>query len=189
MSAMAFGRCTLKELAITPTTTKVDARTLERVLMSAGAELGNILEVLEVHWVLEDEILYKQIFAVLARFRSLRTLRLYRDSPPPPPHLPPPLLPLPSTSSPLFSSHFSLLNRSSPSFPPTPSAKSRPNSVSVSPDMSLPRLQERSRLALWQKSCPALRNVVFLSGAEWRIRPSLPGRSASPVLEFIGYAL
>ena len=35
---------------------KIDARTFERVVMSAGAELGSYLETLDIEWVLEDEV-------------------------------------------------------------------------------------------------------------------------------------
>ena len=56
MSALASARCTLRALSIKPASKKIDQRTLERVVMSAGAELGDFVETLEVHWVLDDEV-------------------------------------------------------------------------------------------------------------------------------------
>ncbi|RPD71218.1 hypothetical protein L226DRAFT_513637 [Lentinus tigrinus ALCF2SS1-7] len=56
MSALATARDTLRTLVIKPASTKIDQRTLERVVMSAGAELGDFIETLEVHWVLDDEV-------------------------------------------------------------------------------------------------------------------------------------
>ncbi len=56
MSALASARETLRVLAIQPASTKIDQRTIERVVMAAGAELGACVETLEVHWVLDDEV-------------------------------------------------------------------------------------------------------------------------------------
>lgn len=56
MSALTRSAASLTHLTIEVTSTRVDARTVERVLMSTGAELGSQLEVLEVHWVLEEEV-------------------------------------------------------------------------------------------------------------------------------------
>ena len=56
MSALAAARETLRVLAIQPASTKIDQRTIERVVMAAGAELGECVETLEVHWVLDDEV-------------------------------------------------------------------------------------------------------------------------------------
>ena len=44
MSALATARDTLRTLVIKPVSTKIDQRTLERVVMSAGAELGDFVE-------------------------------------------------------------------------------------------------------------------------------------------------
>ncbi|KAJ8474149.1 hypothetical protein ONZ51_g7402 [Trametes cubensis] len=101
MGALAAARGTLRTLTIKPASARIDGRTLERVVMAAGAELGGFVETLEVHWVLDDESLYKLMASALSRFRALRTLRLLRDSPPPFP--PSPLLefPLPPASPPL----------------------------------------------------------------------------------------
>ncbi|KAL6310258.1 hypothetical protein BKA93DRAFT_4334 [Sparassis latifolia] len=164
MSALARSSAPIKRLSIKATSNKVDARTLERIFMSAGAELGDRLEVLEVDWVLEDEILYKQILSVLPRFRSLRTLRLHRGSPPPPPRSPPPTFPLPPTSLSPTNIY--------PSPLPSPNSPlgSRPTTAnSMSLDIPLPRAHERTHLSAWSRHCPSLRSVVFLSDAEWRI--------------------
>lgn len=56
MSALASARGTLRALTIQPASSKIDQRTLERVVMSAGAELGDFVETLEVHWVLDDDV-------------------------------------------------------------------------------------------------------------------------------------
>ncbi|KAI0942304.1 hypothetical protein AcW1_002968 [Taiwanofungus camphoratus] len=182
MSALASSGYSLKQLSIKAASSRIDARTLERVFMSVGAELGGRLEVLEVQWVLEDEILYKQLHSALPRFRTLRTVRLYRRSPPPPPSSPPPTAPLPPTS-PLPSS-------STLSVPSSPiSIRSRPNSAQgFALDIPLPRAHERSHLGSWSKYCPSLRTVVFLSGAEWHIKPyPLVGRnSVPPSFVFVG---
>ncbi|EJF60885.1 hypothetical protein DICSQDRAFT_137105 [Dichomitus squalens LYAD-421 SS1] len=56
MSALACARETLRTVTIQPASAKIDQRTIERVVMSAGAELGDFVETLEVHWVLDDEV-------------------------------------------------------------------------------------------------------------------------------------
>ncbi|KAI0641724.1 hypothetical protein C8Q79DRAFT_919054 [Trametes meyenii] len=190
MSALATARATLKTLTIRPVSTKIDARTLERVVMSAGAELGDFVETLEVHWVMDDEGLYKLIVSILGRFRALHTLRLLRDSPPPFP--PSPLLefPLPPASPPLSAgartSVSSFASAFSPRAPP-PSARSSSTAAAV--DTPFPRVHERAHLALWCKTCPSLKRVFFLSGAEWAVLPRSPVEAAFglPPFEFVGY--
>ncbi|THH32650.1 hypothetical protein EUX98_g1519 [Antrodiella citrinella] len=161
---------------------KVDARTLERVLMSVGAELGEFLQTLEIEWILEDELLYKQVLAVLPRFKALHTLRLHRRLPPPPPRSPPPSLPLPPTtplSTPPPSPSAFFANKVfawTPPESPNVSGRTRINSFSskrISLDVPLPRAHERTHLAAWSKQCRTLRNVSFLSGAEWRVGMSV----------------
>ena len=56
MSALATARSTLRTVTIQPSSAKIDQRTIERVVMSAGAELGDFVETLEMHWVLDDEV-------------------------------------------------------------------------------------------------------------------------------------
>lgn len=56
MGALAQAKSTLRILTITPATAKIDTRSLERVIMSAGSELGGVLETLELHWVLDEEV-------------------------------------------------------------------------------------------------------------------------------------
>ena len=68
MSALAAARETLRVLAIQPASTKIDQRTIERVVMAAGAELGECVETLEVHWVLDDEV---RCCSLLARDRGV----------------------------------------------------------------------------------------------------------------------
>ncbi|KAH9911366.1 uncharacterized protein BXZ73DRAFT_57146 [Epithele typhae] len=192
MSALAAARGTLRGLAIAPASAKLDGRTLERVVMSAGAELGEFVEELEVRWMLDDEALYRLIQSVLARFRVLRTLRLFRDSPPP--HPPSPLLefPLPPITPPISPN---------PHAPPNPgrvstststsstSAFLRPPgaSASAAAGSPFPRVHERAHLALWCRARPTLRTVLFLSGAEWGVflDPTVGGE---PQFEFVGYA-
>ncbi|EMD35705.1 hypothetical protein CERSUDRAFT_95929 [Gelatoporia subvermispora B] len=181
MSALTRSSVPLQKLTVKAASSKIDARTLERVLMAAGAELGD-LEVLEVHWVLEDEVLYKHILHVLPRFRALRTLRFRRRLPPPPPSTPPPTCPPPASPSP---TRPKTASRSGPPSPAsTLSSRRRSTGTVVSLDMPLPRVHERAHLALWCKSCPSLRSVVFLSSAEWQVdcRRSV----VAPTLLFIG---
>ncbi|KAI0357151.1 hypothetical protein OH77DRAFT_1494998 [Trametes cingulata] len=182
MSALASARGTLRTVTIKPVSTKIDSRTIERVVMSAGAELGDFVETLEVHWVMDDESLYKLIVSVLGRFRALRTLRLLRDSPPPFP--PSPLLefPLPPASPPLSAGARTSISSFSSAFPPR-------SARSAAPDTPFPRVHERAHLALWSKTCPSLRRVFFLSGAEWIVLPPSPeeGSFGLPPFEFVGY--
>ena len=56
MSALTRSRAGVTRLGISASLTQVDARTLERVFMSAGAELGSQLDTLAVEWVLDDEV-------------------------------------------------------------------------------------------------------------------------------------
>ncbi|KAI0631717.1 hypothetical protein C8Q77DRAFT_1061776 [Trametes polyzona] len=191
MSALASARGTLRTLTIKPVSTKIDSRTLERVVMSAGAELGDFVETLEVHWVMDDESLYKLVLSVLGRFRALRTLRLLRDSPPPFP--PSPLLefPLPPASPPLSAGARTSISSFSSAFPPR-SARSAPGGGQGSgqgQDTPFPRVHERAHLALWSKTCPTLRSVFFLSGAEWAVLPRSADEAAFglPPFEFVGY--
>ncbi|KAI0665494.1 hypothetical protein C8Q78DRAFT_1115205 [Trametes maxima] len=185
MSALATARTTLKTLTIRPVSTKIDARTLERVVMSAGAELGDFIETLEVHWVMDDEGLYKLIVSVLGRFRALHTLRLLRDSPPPFP--PSPLLefPLPPASPPLSAGARTSISSFASAFPPRAPASGRTPMA----DTPFPRVHERAHLALWCKTCPSLKRVFFLSGAEWAVLPRSPVEAAFglPPFEFVGY--
>lgn len=56
MSALTRSRAGVARLGISVSLMQVDARTLERVFMSAGAELGSQLDTLAVEWVLDDEV-------------------------------------------------------------------------------------------------------------------------------------
>lgn len=56
MSALTRSRAGVTRLGISVSLMQVDARTLERVFMSAGAELGSQLDTLAVEWVLDDEV-------------------------------------------------------------------------------------------------------------------------------------
>jgi len=189
MSSLTRSTASLTHLTIKVSSSKIDARTLERVFMAAGAELGSQLEVLEVQWVLEDEILYKQILSVMPRLRTLHTLRLHRRLPPPSLRLSPDGLPTPPPSAPLEppSPMPSLLMP-----PQTPRRGSRPSTATSMSDIPLPRAHERSHLGSWSKHCPTLRDVVFLSGAVWRserISPMLlAGESLyAPGFRFVGF--
>ncbi|KAI1789849.1 hypothetical protein LXA43DRAFT_891981 [Ganoderma leucocontextum] len=191
MSALATTRQTLRVLAIQPTSTKIDQRTIERVVMAAGAELGECVETLEVHWVLDDQILYKLVAGFLPRFRALRTLAFIRDSPPP--HPPSPLLefPLPP-ASPLSTSPNSRRASCSSYASSSPYRSARNSGLGGRPlsarsaDVPFPRVHERSHLALWSKTCPHLRKVLFLSGAEWAVWPDSTKESDAE-FEFVGY--
>lgn len=65
-----------------------------------------------------------------------------------------------------------------------PSARS--SSSTTDRDPPFPRVHERTHLALWSKTCPALRRVLFLSGAEWAVYPN-PTEGGLPQFEFVGY--
>ncbi|KAH9850414.1 hypothetical protein C2E23DRAFT_929915 [Lenzites betulinus] len=189
MGALATARNTLRTLSIQPVSAAIDSRTLERVLMAAGAELGSFLEELEVHWVLDDEGLYKLILPVLGRFRALRTLRLLRDSPPPNP--PSPLLefPLPPASPPLTPGSRASISSFSSVFPQFSSSSLRRLTTGAGAETPFPRVHERAHLALWCKTCASLERVWFLSGAEWAVLPRSAEEAAFglPPFEFVGY--
>ncbi|KZT66306.1 hypothetical protein DAEQUDRAFT_695826 [Daedalea quercina L-15889] len=147
MGALTRSRAGLVRLAVSVSLTQVDARTLERVFMSAGAALGSQLETLAVEWVLDDEVLYRQLTGVLPRFRTLHTLRLRRRK-----------VELPRKLAKALNAF--------PSPPDSPLEPAGPTSAQA--DIPPPRAQERGHLAMWSKQCPTLRAVLFLSGAEWR---------------------
>ncbi|KAI0776974.1 hypothetical protein BD413DRAFT_602390 [Trametes elegans] len=188
MAALAAARKTLRTLTIKPVSTKIDARTLERVVMAAGAELGEFIQTLEVHWVMDDEGLYKLMLPVLARFRALRTLRLLRDSPPPFPQSPLLEFPLPPASPPLSAGARTSISSFSSAYA---SAGSRGplTARSTGTDTPFPRVHERAHLSLWCKTCPTLERVFFLSGAEWAVLPRSPDEAAFglPPFDFVGY--
>ncbi|GJE94114.1 hypothetical protein PsYK624_102820 [Phanerochaete sordida] len=147
---------------IAPQRCRVDARTIERVLMAAGAELGNTLKVLEIETPLDDQVLYKHVHSILPRYRRLHTLRLRRNAGENPSRTPSPgnLVAFPTA-------------------PPSPSFPSRASSPSISPL----RTQERTQLATWSKQCPTLSSAVFPSSGCWRISESFAG----PVYTFVGH--
>lgn len=209
MSALASARDTLRMVTIRPVSTKIDSRTLERVVMAAGAELGEFVETLEMHWVMDDEVrsfllfcpcmracltarfgylqtLYKLVLSVLGRFRHLQTLRLLRDSPPPFPSSPLLEFPLPPASPPLSAGARTSISSFSSAFPPVSARSGRSGGMLDTP---FPRVHERAHLALWSKTCPTLRRVWFLSGAEWTVLPRSPEEAAFglPPFEFVGY--
>ncbi|KAH9840614.1 uncharacterized protein C8Q71DRAFT_415982 [Rhodofomes roseus] len=149
MGALTRSRTSMTRLVVSVSLTQVDARTLERVFMSAGSALGSQLEVLAVEWALDDEVLYKQLSAVLPRFRTLHTVRLRRRKVELPRKLAKALNAFPSPpESPMEPTHFA--------------------GAAADPGIPPPRAQERAHLAVWAKQCSTLRTVLFLSGAEWR---------------------
>ncbi|KAH9927655.1 uncharacterized protein B0H18DRAFT_1003044 [Fomitopsis serialis] len=172
MSALTRSRTGVVRMGVSVSLTQVDARTLERVFMSAGAELGSQLEVLAVEWVLDDEVLYRQLSAALPRFRTLHTLRLRRRK-----------VGLPRKLAKALNAF--------PSPPESPLEPAHP----AAPDMPPPRAQERAHLAMWAKQCTTLRTVLFLSGAEWRTGGkgavyALPGeRPYVGGFSFVGFVL
>lgn len=120
---------------------------------------------------------------MLGRFRALRTLRLLRDSPPPFPSSPLLEFPLPPASPPLSAGARTSISSFHSFMPPPRSARS------AGADSPFPRVHERAHLALWSKTCPTLRRVFFLSGAEWVVQPRSAQEAAfgfSP-FEFVGY--
>ncbi|KAI0739676.1 hypothetical protein C8Q80DRAFT_1222054 [Daedaleopsis nitida] len=189
MSALASARGTLRALTIQPASKKIDQRTLERVIMSAGAELGDFIETLEVHWVLDDEVLYKLVVGMLVRFRALRTFALHRDSPPPHPTSPLLEFPLPPASpalTPTVNRRTSVCSYSSGFLSVRGTTPLPASARSSTADTPFPRVHERAHLALWSKMCPQLHDVTFLSGAQWRVWPN-PTAGGQPQFEFVGY--
>ncbi|PCH34621.1 hypothetical protein WOLCODRAFT_27331 [Wolfiporia cocos MD-104 SS10] len=170
MTALTRSASVLTHLVVEASATAVDARTLERVLMSAGAALGSQLEVLGVLWALPDEILYKQLLAVLPRFRTLHTLRLRRA--PGAPTVSAAFLSVPPSSPSASSLYLSAPPSPAPTIAslavPQPAYGSRPSTPASMADLPEPRAQERALLNAWNRHCPTLRTVVFLGGAEWR---------------------
>ncbi|KAI0781670.1 hypothetical protein BC629DRAFT_1594401 [Irpex lacteus] len=167
MSVVSQATTPITHLAITTSPRNpVDARSLERVLMAAGAELGKNLKTLEVESTLEDDVLFKQLHGILVRYRTLQTLRLWRASgsaggdayitPPPTPSM------IPTT----------------PVTPTTPSTPWRPRANTAMPL----RTQERALLGQWIKQCSTLRSVVFPSGHRWRITDDVGG----PIFTLLG---
>ncbi|KAI0698016.1 hypothetical protein BC835DRAFT_716518 [Cytidiella melzeri] len=145
---------------ITTSRNPVDARSLERVLMAAGAELGSSLKVVEVESTLEDEVLFKQIYGVLVRYRALHTLRLWRASGA---YLTPPATPC-----------------AIPTTPITPTS----STPSTRANTAIPlRTLERALLGQWHRQCSALRSVTFPSGHRWRITDDVGG----PIFTFVGF--
>jgi len=173
---------------------KVDARTLERLLMSAGADIGSSVRTLEVDWMLDDDILYKNLVSVISRFTELETLHLRKKAAPITPILAPssPLKPASSlsngTTSPGNSgflsppqSPFQRKRTTSYSHSLLPSPMiSESESITSSIDVDSKKSLEHHYLKTWAKSCPSLKIAVFLSGAEWcvmkrRTRMSIMG--------------
>ena len=141
---------------------------------------------------------------------------MLRDSPPP--HPPSPLLefPMPPASPPLSPAASVAANRRtsvssySSAFlsvrglgsgsgsgngvgnnPPSARSSSTGTGTGTGPgasDTPFPRVHERAHLALWSKTCPTLRSVLFLSGAEWGIYPN-PTAGGQPQFEFAGYTV
>lgn len=63
MAELARGTAAVTELAVVTTPQiRIDARTLERTLMAAGAELGVALRVLEIRSTLDDDVSLPQTF-------------------------------------------------------------------------------------------------------------------------------
>ncbi|OSX62977.1 hypothetical protein POSPLADRAFT_1074311 [Postia placenta MAD-698-R-SB12] len=188
MSGLTQSSACLTHLTIKSTSTHVDARTLERLFMSAGSELGGQLEVLDIEWVLGDEVLYKQVLPMMPRHRTLHVLRMYRTG----------LLPLSSSESPmedLPTPPLTATNIPPPSALPTPLPSpfpiSRPGSAASGSGSQPPRAREEAYLSSWGKHCSSLREVVFLSGARWRRERIsaflMPGEHLpAPTFRFVG---
>lgn len=163
VAELAQGSASVTSFAlVAPHQSRVDARTIERVLMAAGAELGGTLKVLEIETSLEDQVLYKHVHSILPRYRRLHTLRLRRNY-------------SDQTSRTAPPGHLVAF----PTAPPSPSAPSPPGSPGITPL----RMQERTQLVAWSKQCPTLASVVFPSGGCWRISESFSG----PVYAFVGH--
>lgn len=147
----------IASLAVVATAqSRIDARTIERVVMAAGAELGASVTTLEIECALETQVLYKQVTAVLPRYRTLQTLRLWRDVAEALPSGPPDRVVFPT---------------SSPPSPPSSSADA------ASPE----RTMECAQFVVWRKHCPTLSLVVFPSGASWQMSEGVDGPTVALV--------
>jgi len=178
MASLANSSFPISLLSIVPSSSiKLDARTLERLLMSAGADIGPSVQTLELDWMSDDDILYKILVAVLSRFTNLQVLHLHRKNgcspsiPPSPSHFssPPPCSPVSTPSPPAFlsarKSYHSQFS-SSASLSSTFISESE-STVSLSDTDCTRRSREHHYLKSWAKACSSLKTVVFLSGAEW----------------------
>jgi len=178
MASLAKSLVPITRLSIA-SSPKVDARTLERLLMSAGADIGSSVRTLEVDWMLDDDILYKNLVSVISRFTDLETLHLRKTyAPPPPISAPPSSLKSASSLSNIKSSPAVTSFLSPPESPgprkrtishscfPSPTVSETASIVS-SVDLDSKRSLEHHYLKTWAKSCPSLKTAVFLSGAEW----------------------
>jgi len=185
MASLAKSAVPITRLSIIPSSAvKLDIRTVERVLMSAGADIGHSVQTLEVDWMFEEHVVYKNLASIISRFTNLQMLHL-RKKPSPFPLSParPSSSPLSPTSVTSDSSTPSLLPpHRHGNYPPLPSPMvSDSGSISSSFDSDSRESREHKHLKFWAKSCPSLRTVVFLSGAEWCVvkrvkRTSMKGK-------------
>lgn len=170
MDSIANSSAPIEKLSIRSSPSPVvDARTMERLLMSAGAKFGPSVLHLEIGWATEDETLYQRMLSIIPRFSSLRTLNCVpvlplskattfatvdQDLLTSPVTPPPNLLSFPQLSYPGVTSTPRLL-----SFPlPTPSDCGASDAS---------RARERQLIKSWVKACPSLTTITFLCGAEW----------------------
>lgn len=178
MGSIAKSTASIEKLSIrSSSSAMVDARTMERLLMSAGAEFGPSVLHLGISWATDDEVrvpllysecfrcsspligqsLYRHMLSVMPRFSNLQTLNCVPASASP--TVGPFVTPIPL---------FSFPPGISPETTPTPQLLALPSVPS--PDCctsDAARAREHQFIKSWVRVCPSLTTVTFLSGAEW----------------------
>ncbi|KAF9650212.1 hypothetical protein BDM02DRAFT_3112452 [Thelephora ganbajun] len=169
MGSIAKSTASIERLSIRLSpSVKIDARTMERLLLSAGAEFGPSVLYLEVSWATDDESLYRHMLSIIPRFSNLQTLNCVPVSASPTAvsltTANQELLTSPVTPTPLL---LSFPRKTSSETTAAPQLRS---SLPPIPDCSASdaaRARERQFIKSWVKACPSLTTVTFLCGAEW----------------------
>ena len=190
MCCIARSTASIERLSIRSSPSAViDARTMERLLMSAGAEFGPSVLHLEISWTGDDEVrtplsylyiflflntqdrqsLYRHMLSIMPRFSNLQTLNCVPTS------ASPVVVPFATINEdPLINpvtptpSLLPFPRRLCPETAPTPQLLSL--SSPTPPDSGasdVARARERQFIRSWVKVCPSLTVVTFLCGAEW----------------------
>ncbi len=156
MSVLASARDTLRTVTIRPVSTKIDSRTLERVVMAAGAELGEFVETLEIDWVMDDEVRSLLFLPMCGSASHGKVCAIYRPST--------------STFSPCSAGSAACRRSGSCA---TPHRRSRPRRCSSSPCRPRRRCSPLGRVPRSRPSRPRSRPCLLVAagrGACWTRR-------------------
>lgn len=170
MGFIAKSTASIERLSIRPSpSATIDARTMERLLMSAGAKFGPSVLHLEIGWATDDETLYQHMLSIIPRFSNLQTLNCVPASASSEAAtfatVDQDLLTSPITPPPYL---LSFPQKYFPETTPTPHLLSFPlPTLSDSGASDAARARERQFIKSWAKACPSLTTVTFLCGAEW----------------------